>query len=169
MAINPLQKSRNRTKDKTGGINRPQQPKVIYMNKMILASVAMLAMLGGCASEIMKGYVGKDITEAVLDYGQPTNYLDMQNGQRAFQWTYSAMTTTPTYVTGQSNSNGLLIGNQMGSSSMFSHNGTITSSAVAFGGNSYETRCIYTLFAKKGKNDGEWIVTGFRTPKFSCE
>lgn len=35
--------------------------------------ITILLSLVGCASQIMKSYIGKDIREVMLDYGSPSN------------------------------------------------------------------------------------------------
>jgi hypothetical protein len=56
------------------------------MKKIILLSVFLL--VGGCASSVMKQYVGKDIREVYLEHGKPNNEFNLQNGQRVFQFNW---------------------------------------------------------------------------------
>jgi hypothetical protein len=55
--------------------------------------IAVAAVLiAGCVSTQMRGYVGRDITEAMLAYGQPVQTLDLPDGRRAFQFRYGGGT-----------------------------------------------------------------------------
>src|SRR3546814_10017838 len=55
--------------------------------------------VNGCASQIMKSYIGKDVREAVLDYGPPANAIDLGGDKRAFQWVMNSRYTTPVTAT----------------------------------------------------------------------
>lgn len=48
--------------------------------------VATVFALTGCASDIMKNYIGQPIELIVLDYGPPTTVVDLSQGERAYQW-----------------------------------------------------------------------------------
>ena len=64
--------------------------------RRILLSLILLC-LAGCQTPamILQGYVGKDLREAVLDYGYPVRFLDMADGRRAFQWDVSLEVDVP--------------------------------------------------------------------------
>jgi hypothetical protein len=113
--------------------------------------------LSGCASQIMQSYVGKDLREVILDYGQPTNAFDMGEGKRAFQWARNKQFYVPTTST----TTGSVIG--AGNTSFLNAN-TITS-----GGYMAENKCVYTLFAKHLKEKDSWIVESYKKPRFMCE
>jgi len=112
-----------------------------------------LFLLSACASQIMEGYVGKSINEPILDYGPPTNVIELAKDQRAYQWartnTGVMPITSPTTAT--------VYGG-----------GTF---ATVFGSSTtyvpYSNACVYTLLATNQAN--EWIVTGFRQPTLDCE
>lgn len=95
--------------------------------------------LTGCASQIMDSYVGKDVTEAILDYGPPVNQLDLPDGSRAFQWKMSG--------------GGTFIGTT---------GGGITTGSL------FSSDCVYTLFGRKNPA-GSFTVTGYRKPTLDCE
>ena len=67
---------------------------MFWKNRTVLVS-SVVALLTGCASQIMQGYVGKDVREVMLDYGAPANAFDMGDGRRAFQWVIGSSYTTP--------------------------------------------------------------------------
>jgi hypothetical protein len=105
----------------------------------ILSALAVIAFLSSCASQIMQSYVGKDIQEAILDYGPPSHEMDMPDGTRAFQWSMSgsAVFTGTTY-------------------------GAISTGVMS------STPCVYTAFGKKNAA-GSYTITGFRQPRWDCE
>lgn len=119
---------------------------------MKTAVVFILVVLAGCASQIMQGYVGKDITEVVLDRGPPAAAFDLPNGQRAFQWRVDSVTMMPTTTTV----------NGYGSGSWY------TATAVQSGGGIVGSTCIYTLFGQRNAQKS-YTITGFRQPTLDCE
>lgn len=48
--------------------------------------VAATIALAGCASDIMKNYIGQPVESVILDYGPPTTVIDLDQGERAYQW-----------------------------------------------------------------------------------
>lgn len=119
---------------------------------MRLFALAALLFGAACASQIMEGLVGKDITEVQLQYGPPINVMDMPDGRKAFQWrvdTDMMMPTTTTY-TGVTNG------------------GVYTGNAITTGGGFFSTACFYTLFAEPNRNKS-FTVVGFQRPKWDCE
>lgn len=118
-----------------------------------LVVVMCFAILGACATDVLQGYIGKPITEAILDNGPPTNIVELGDNRRAYQWDVTKAGIVPitapstTYVYG----------------SGISATATITSTTYV----PYEQRCIYTVTATKSES-GEYIVDGFREPEFGC-
>ena len=108
--------------------------------------------ISGCASTIMKGYVARDISSVVANYGPPINSFDHPNGQRAFQWEIVDTSYVPETVTYD----------DLGGRGY--NRGTSTRS----GGYVKETACFYTFYASAAPNGG-WIITGFEKPSFDCE
>jgi len=100
----------------------------------------------------MEGYVGKPITEPILDYGPPSNVVELGPKRRAFQWKIDssgvAPLTTPSSAT---------IYTPTGSAWITSQSTTYVP---------YSKQCLYTLTATE--TDGVYVVDGFRQPKFSC-
>lgn len=115
---------------------------------VILGAASLLA---GCASQIMGSYVGRDVTDVMLDYGPPAASFDMPDGRRAFQWnidnTFYVPTTT-SYTAVQSG-------------------GLVTGSATTTGG-TYSNQCSYTFFAREEQPE-TWTVVDFHRPKSMCE
>lgn len=108
--------------------------------------------LSGCASQIMDGYVGKDVSNAVLDYGPPFHVMDLPDGQRAFQWKMTSVGSVPTTTT----VNATAYGN------------SVYGTATTYGGGVYSQTCLYTLIGAKN-GQGSYTVTGFRAPSLMCE
>lgn len=112
----------------------------------------VLFSLTACASQIMEGFVGKDVTEVQLQYGPPIAVLDMPDGRKAFQWRMDStfvMPSTTTY-------SGVASGNWM------------TGSAYTTGGGVFSTPCFYTLFAQPNAKKS-YTVVGLQKPKLDCE
>lgn len=106
---------------------------------MRLSVLVLFFALAGCASQIMESYIGKPITEPILDYGPPINVLDLDANTRAYQWKVDASGAVPIYAP----------------------NATVATWIP------YSNTCVYTLLAQpSGKN---WVVTGYRKPTFDCE
>lgn len=111
-----------------------------------------LIFVSACASQVMGGFVGKDLTEVQLQYGPPINVLDMPDGRKAFQWRFDSSMMMPTTT----NYNAVASGNW------------VTGSATTYGGGILTTPCFYTLFAKPNQNKS-YTVVGFQPPSIACE
>jgi hypothetical protein len=125
--------------------------------KPVITLFLFISVLSGCASAVMEGYVGKDVREAVLDYGPPINAVDLADGQRAFQWKINSSYTTPIQTT------------TTGNISQSGYNNWFTANTITTGGQTYSSSCIYTLFTKHSPKNDAWIVTGFKKPSLMCE
>lgn len=137
--------------------------------KISLMLMSTLIILSGCASKIMQGFVGKDIREVVLDYGTPVNAMDMGNGTRAFQWKMTKSHTTPTHISSSSRGTGYGSSYTYGRTTDYRMNAYVNTNTVITGGQTVDTSCLYTLFARWDKGRNGWIVTGFKKPKLMCE
>jgi len=117
------------------------------MRKTFFALLAMLGLIG-CASEILKSYVGKDLSVVMLDYGPPQNKFKMPDGTIAFQWIRSTGVAMPTTsnVTGYGN----------------------TATVTTYGGGYSSWECAYTLFGKPN-NQNSYTIVGYQQPKIDCE
>jgi hypothetical protein len=122
------------------------------MQKFIIILLLCATALPGCASTIMKGYVSRDISSVVANYGPPINTYHLPNGQRAFQWEIIDTSYVPETVE---------YDDQGG-------RGHRRSTSVRSGGYVKETACFYTFYASSGPNGG-WTITGFEKPSFECE
>ncbi|MBY5932238.1 hypothetical protein KUV51_04435 [Tateyamaria omphalii] len=100
----------------------------------------------------MEGYVGRSITEPMLDYGQPAAVFDLPDGRRAFQWSISSWGSVPIVSTDSRTSDGI-------------HDwADVTRTRTIH--IPVEETCLYTLYGVPRGND--WIVTGYRQPSFEC-
>ena len=125
-------------------------------NSRIFVALSVLFIIG-CASQIMKSYIGKDVREIMLDYGPPVNAFDMGDGRRAFQWVKGTSYTTPAtaYTTGSVNT--------VGYTSWVNSNTTIT------GGQTVTSTCVYSLFGRWNETAKGWFIEDFKEPNIMCE
>ena len=64
-------------------------------------AVASVALLAGCASDIMKNYIGQPVETVILDYGPPSTILDIGRGERAYQWRKVSTNVVPGSTSGE--------------------------------------------------------------------
>jgi hypothetical protein len=125
------------------------------MKKAVFLAVAFL--LGGCASAIMKDYVGRTIADVMMDYGPPQTAFDLTPTQRAFMWSMTTSFVTPstTNVTGTA------------------YGSLFTATAISSPSQVVNQQCNYTLIAERlpGAVEGPagWRVVSFRKPNLMCE
>lgn len=135
--------------------------------------MTMTALLSACASGIMQGYVGKDINEAIMDYGPPDNIIELSDGRRAYQLVRGKTTTLPsmshttTHDYGNAGITGQTTGNRFNAS--VNTSGTSFSNTINSGSTTVEGRCVYTLIARFHADNKTWIVEDFRKPSLICE
>ena len=100
-----------------------------------------------------------------MDYGTPAGAFDLADGQRAFQWNMTSSHVVPSRSTtnGSFNANTNFFGHSAMTSGRLHSNTVTTPSYVA------TNSCLYTMIAEKGDTKDQWIVTGFRKPRFMCE
>ncbi|MCV2892576.1 hypothetical protein [Lentibacter sp. XHP0401] len=113
-----------------------------------LFGVLVFVMVSGCASEILKSYVGKDVTEVMLEHGAPSNVFKLPDGRVAFQWNKDSYYTTP--------SNTVVYGSGA------------YATATTYGGGIHSYECVYTIFAKPNAQDS-FTVVDFKEPSLMCE
>lgn len=113
--------------------------------------VAAMFALAGCASDIMKNYIGQPIESIVLDYGPPTAVVDLGQGERAYQW----RKISTNVVSGSSSSE-----------VRHTKHGTEYQTTET-PGYVESQECFYTFYARA--SGGRWFVTSFRQPKLECE
>lgn len=118
----------------------------------VTAAFVAVSVLAGCASEIMRGYVGQDITEVILDRGPPVAVFEMPDGRIAFQW----QTTTGMVMPGYTSYSGYNYGNY------------VSGTAFTSGGSVYNYTCTYTFFGAPN-SQGSHTIIGFEPPDPMCE
>ena len=127
--------------------------RVIPMKKPLIGAIFVVGLLAACASAILESYVGKSITEPMLDYGRPTAAFDLPNGTRAFQW--------------KVNDSGVIPISNTSNSQIYGAGGWANVTTTTTEYTPYSQTCLYTLLAKP--NGSDWTVVGFRKPSLVCE
>ena len=120
----------------------------------------LLLFLAGCQTPtmILQGYVGKDLREAVLDYGYPVMFLDMGDGRRAFQWDMSLTVDLPATAKTTTETQGL-----------WTNSTTSTSKTVIDpGGLTIIPGCKYTMFGEWNAEQNGWKIIDFKKPSGFC-
>ncbi|MFE0017459.1 hypothetical protein ACFWXH_21630 [Mesorhizobium sp. NPDC059054] len=116
-----------------------------------VAAFAAAIFLVGCASDIMKNYVGRPVEEVIVDYGPPSTVLELSRDERAYQWRKVSTSVVPGSTSGE------IKDTRRGTR----YEETVTPGYVE------EQECFYTFYARRwGKG---WYVTSFRKPKLECE
>ncbi|MBN8872747.1 MAG: hypothetical protein J0H67_07925 [Rhodospirillales bacterium] len=121
---------------------------------MLRATALLLCLLlGACASDTMRGYVGQDIRMVTLEYGPPVNQIDLADGTRAYQWRKVSVSTTPPNAITTTDKD---------------KKGRKVQTTQYVGGTQSVTTCLYTFFTAWNPARNAWIVTGFKEPSFDC-
>lgn len=124
---------------------------------MVRTALVAALLLGGCASSVMKGYIGQPLQTVMIDHGPPANAFDMPDGTRAFQWVKSKTYVMPTTV------------NQTGNAYAYGPTVNWQQRTQIVGGQPITSECAYTMFARWDESQQAWVFTSFRKPKFTCE
>lgn len=127
------------------------------MRIMKLIAIFGTFLVAGCASQIMSGYIGQSVQEAMLDYGPPINSFDMPDGSRAFQWVLTSSYVQPTTISQSGNVQ------TSGNDLSWMSNTRIT------GGQQVTNACAYTMLARWIDASKAWVFYDFRKPRFLCE
>jgi hypothetical protein len=124
--------------------------------------VISVLLLSGCATQIMQGFVGQPVQNAMLKYGPPMNVMDMPDGTRAFQWEIKSSVVMPGTSTAYGTAN---IYAPPGSSfATVSGNSTTT----YMPGQVINSRCLYTMYGQWQAARNAWIFTGYEKPPLIC-
>lgn len=124
--------------------------------KRLVYVLALTGLLAGCATSVMKSYVGQDVRKVVVQRGAPANVMDMGDGLRAFQWHVQEGYTAP--VTANSYGNV----NAYGNSAYYNNTTTVT------GGQTHNWTCVYTLYARWSEASKGWLVESYEPPAWNC-
>jgi hypothetical protein len=119
----------------------------------IVPLICAVFMLAACVTDTMQKYVGRDIREVELNYGPPSNQIDLSGGTRAFQWTKISVDTAPVTATSTTEKT--------------KKGGKITQTNFS-GGDQSISKCIYTFLTTWDGRRGSWIVTGIKQPSWDC-
>ena len=104
----------------------------------------------------MKSYLEHDVTEVVLDYGQPVNAFDVPDGRRAFQWRIHFKDAIPTSNTPE------------GTATRLGNMAWINTNAPIYGGQPIAGACIYTLIGSWNEPAHSWTIRELRKPDLIC-
>lgn len=154
---------------------RDQRDVTMQLRNLLRTGVMVLTILAasGCASGIMQSYVGKPMTEPVLDYGPPSAAFDMDATTRAFIWRMTDSYTVPGYIRTSGNGSASAFATASGGFASAMGSGIWTSNAIVQPAQDVSWSCNYALFARRAGNGisgpGGWIVSGYRKPSLACE
>ena len=120
----------------------------------------LLFCLSACVSmtQVMQGYVGRPVSDVVMDLGPPVTAFDLDQNTRVFMWRKSSTYNTGSYVNtyGTSNTQG----------TVWNANSYIAPAQTI------NVTCYYAFYAKRAHEDingpAAWVVTGFKPPSASC-
>lgn len=132
-------------------------------------STLLLALLiGGCASAIMKGYIGQTVDVVMVERGVPAMAYDLPDGTRAFVWER----TTTTIIPGQTYGTATAFGSANSIGNNTTANVSVFSNSYSTPSYSVSDTCAYTLIARRVADldsPAAWEVVGFRKPPLMCE
>ncbi len=125
------------------------------MKRSIYLFISSALLLVGCANIGInqKNYIGQDIRNVILDYGEPIHTYNMRDGIKAYQWEIISQFKTPVTA----NTTGF-----------HSKEGIINKNTIYSGGGRHTRKCFYTFFTRRNKTQKTWIVTSFRKPISGC-
>ncbi len=124
---------------------------------MVRTAALIALLLGGCASQVMKSYVGLPLQTIMAKRGPPMIAFDLPDGRRAFQCVLNRSYQMPTTVTNTGQA--YPVGNQV----WWTQNTQISGGQVIGG------RCAYTLYGRWSDAARAWMIEGFEKPPYACE
>ncbi|MDG5496709.1 hypothetical protein [Niveispirillum sp. BGYR6] len=107
-------------------------------------------LLAGCASTEMKPFIGKDVSEVRMVWGEPISAFDLPDGRRAFQYRWGGGAAV---LPAQSQSNTFISGNTAN---------THTTSTPAIIANS--EGCIVSFIGRRNKTNS-FTIEEYRIPE----
>lgn len=113
--------------------------------------VFMALALTACASDIMQGYVGRDVTAVIATYGQPYRQFDLPDGRVAYQWRIVEFSARPheTYYYEETSGR------------------RVTGQISRYDGYLAPETCYYTFYTAVSGSSAR--IVGFERPSFDCE
>ena len=103
-----------------------------------------------CASDIMQGYVGRDITAVIATYGEPYRRFDLPDGRVAYQWRMIETSSRPHEITYAQNTD---VNRKTGQITL--QDGYVT-----------QETCFYTFYTRVSGRSVRSV--GFERPSFEC-
>lgn len=116
-----------------------------------ISGLIMMSALSGCATDIMRSYVGRSPEDVMARYGPPFDVRDLPDGRRAYQWLDTATTTS-------GGSETTVVVNKRGRPPRTRTEVSPTTIE--------EKRCFYTLYAHR--TPAGWRIDDFAKPVFGC-
>lgn len=117
----------------------------------LLGCFALTLALSGCATDIMRGYVGRPPEAVMARYGPPIDVRDLPDGRRAYQWMESETETSGGEATTK-----IEHGRNDRPRTRTEYSPTTTK----------ERRCFYTFYARRTAYG--WQIEDFERPEFGC-
>ena len=78
----------------------------MIVQRIIVIVLLLASLLVGCVSSQMKQFIGKDISEVMVEHGRPHNVFDMPDGRKAYQFYWGGGSfALPQTTTGSANVN----------------------------------------------------------------
>ena len=113
-------------------------------------------LLTGCATDIMRGYLGRTPEDVMARYGPPDNVFDLADGRRGYQWLEISNSTS----SGTEETRTRMVERRRGRGPERVTTTQFTPPTQS------EQRCYYTLYARR--EGGAWVFEDFAQPKFGC-
>jgi hypothetical protein len=127
---------------------------VKFLNAGVVLALAL--SLAGCATDIMRGYVGRTPQDLMARYGPPNNVFDMPDGRRAYQWLQISESTSA----GSEETRTRWVERHDG------RRERVTATQIN-PPTSERKKCYYTMYAHRDAG-GAWIFDSFEQPEFGC-
>jgi hypothetical protein len=118
--------------------------------------VTLALGLTGCATGIMRGYMGRTPQDVMARYGPPDNVYGLPDGGRAYQWLQISQSTSA----GSEESRTRWVDRGNG------RRERVTKTQIT-PPTSDVKKCFYTMFAHRSAA-GAWIFDRFESPEFGC-
>ncbi len=128
-----------------------------------------LLLLAACTSttEILQGYIGRPVSDVVVEFGMPSGAFDVGDGRRAFLWSRINTFTTPGYARTT-----VMRHPASRDPARPRHADIWTYTTTIEPPETYSTTCNYVIYAERANNQLEgpagWTVTGFEEPPAGC-
>lgn len=114
-----------------------------------VSGIVLVSTLSGCATDIMRGYLGRSPEDVMARYGPPFDVRDLPDGRRAYQWLETATTTSGGTET-----------------TIVDKHGRPRTRTEISPTTIEERRCFYTMYAHR--TPAGWRIDDFAKPALGC-